>query len=181
METKNIYLSGIGTINSYTEDDNFLHIEGYGAHFNRANLNQERVDANSFNQFFTMYNEGKLTPILNWNHDSNQVIGTIDTITSDETGLFFKASINRGVKFCDENLIPNITAGVINSFSTEGYIGGGYDGIVEYEDGSYYVKNFILTALAVVSTPADWDAKFGIANYLKEMKEEQKSKWYLLF
>ena len=84
-------------------------------------------------------------------------------------------------------IIPNILSGDLNSFSTEGYIKDGYNGIVENEDGTYYVKDFLLTAVGIVPTPADWDATFTLANYLKGYEEdkrkreseEQKRKWYL--
>lgn len=181
METNNsIYLSTDLTFNNVTEEDNFLKIEGYGAHFGVANLNNEIVTADSFGLFFDMYKGNKIKPVLNWNHDPNSVIGTVDEITSDTTGLFFRCSVNKGVKFCDENLCPNIRAGVINSFSTEGIIKNGYDGIVVNPDGSYLVKDFLLTALAVVSTPADWDAKFSVANMMRQTEPQKRSKWYLL-
>lgn len=168
------------TFNNVQEDDSFLRIEGYGAHYGVVNLNNELVDADSFNMFFDMYGSGKVKPVLNWNHDPNSVIGTVDTITSDTTGLWFACSVNKGVKFCDENLIPNIRAGVINSFSTEGIIRGGYDGIIVNSDGSYYVKDFILTALAVCANGADYNAKFSVANMLRQTEPQKRSKWYLL-
>lgn len=177
---KNVYLLTDLTFNNVQDGDGFLKIEGYGVHYGVVNLRQELVDAKSFDMFFDMYGSGKVKPVLNWNHDPNSVIGTVDTITSDNTGLWFSCSVNKGVKFCDENLIPNIKAGVINSFSTEGIIRGGYDGIIVNPDGSYYVKDFILTALAVCANGADYNAKFSVANYLRQSEPQKRSKWYLL-
>lgn len=180
METKNnIYLSTDLKFNSVTDIDGFLKIEGYGAHYGVVNLNNEIVDKNSFNEFFGMYNDGKITPKLNWNHDGDQIIGTIDDIISDNTGLYFTCSINKDVKICQENLIPNIEKGVIDSFSTEGFIKNGYDGVIINSDGSYYVKDFILTALAVCAVGADYNAKFRLANFLKS-EETRRNKWYML-
>ena len=75
-----------------------------------------------------------------------------------------------------------------NSFSTEGYIQNGYDGIVENEDGSYYVKDFLLTAVAIVPTPADPNATFTLRNFIDEYKLQREeiinkiqSKYYLFF
>ena len=49
----------------------------------------------------------------------------------------------------------------------------------------YYVKDFVLTAVAVVSVPADYEAKFTFRNFLQTCKPATpetpyKSKWYLL-
>lgn len=172
-----IYINNELTFNSVEESDDFLRIKGYGCHYNIRNLNDEIVDAKSFNHFFDMYNSGFLTPLLNYEHDRTMVIGTVDSITSDNTGLFFECSINAAVPFCKDNLIPNIQKGVIKSFSTEGFIENGYNGIVTNSDGSYYVKDFVLTDLAVVCHPADWSSEFSIANYMKHIP--QPSKYYL--
>lgn len=100
-----------------------------------------------------------------------------------------KAFLNRDVKINSDMIIPNILAGTINGFSTEGFIQDGWDGIVELESGGYYVKNFILTAVAVTATPADWDAKFSLSNFIKEYKDKKEKeseeiknnlKWYQL-
>ena len=177
-------------IENAVETDSLLNIEGYCCHFNRANLNQEVVDAHSFDTFFDMYVEGKLNPKLNYNHDSNYIIGGIDDFDVKKDGLYMKAHINKNVAICRDMIIPNILSGDLNTFSTEGYIKDGYSGIVENEDGSYYVKDFLLTAVGVVPTPADWDAKFTLTNFINEYKthkEEEKkeiekasSKWYLM-
>lgn len=155
-------------------------IEGYCAHFGEANLNMERVDKNSFQTFFSMYNEGKLLPYLNYNHDNDKQLGGIDMLDTDDKGLFIVAHLNNNVPFVKDWIIPNIEAGDLKSFSTEGYIGGGYEGIVEHEDGTYYVKDFILTAVALVQTPADWKSEFSIANDYKNHLILPQRKWYLL-
>lgn len=186
MET--LYFNNI-KIENHSETPDRLNIEGYICHFNRENLNSEMVDSNSFDTFFEMYGEGKLVPIVNYNHDSNQIIGGIDTIETRKDGLYMKAFLNRDVKINSDMIIPNILAGTISGFSTEGFIQDGWDGIVELESGGYYVKNFILTAVAVTATPADWDAKFSLSNFIKEYKEKKEKeseetknrlKWYQL-
>lgn len=185
---KTIFFNNI-KIENHSETPERLNIEGYICHFNRENLNSEVVDLNSFDDFFEMYNEGKLKPIVNYNHDSNQIIGGVDTIETKENGLYMTAHLNRGVKINDDMIIPNILAGTINGFSTEGFIKDGYNGIVELENGGYYVKSFLLTAVAVTATPADWDAKFSLSNFIKEYKEQKNQvveetknnlKWYQL-
>ena len=172
-------------IHNAIETDDFLKIEGYCCHFNKMNLNKEVVDENSFNYFFSLYNDGKLTPRLNYNH-TDAVIGGIDKIRVEYGGLYMYAHLNKNIPLNNEMIIPNILAGDIKSLSTEGFIKDGYNGIQEIENG-YYVKNFVLTGVSVVSTPSDPDAKFSISNFFKEYEEWKlstlatKRKIYLLF
>ena len=170
MET--LYFNNI-KIENHSETPERLNIEGYICHFMQKNLNDEVVDKNSFNDFFEMYSEGKITPVVNYNHDSNQIIGGVDTIETREDGLYMKAFLNREVRINSEMIIPNILAGTLNGFSTEGFIKDGWDGIVELSNGGYYVKSFLLTSVAVTATPADWDAKFSLSNFIKEYRERK--------
>lgn len=184
---KTIFFNGIQIENAKESDDR-LNIEGYACHFNSVNLNSEIVDENSFKYFFELYNAKKLVPKLNWNH-TEVIIGGVDDIISDKTGLYMTAHINKGVKVCDEFLIENIKQGDICQLSTEGWVLNGYEGIIEHEDGSYYVKDFLLQNIAVTPHAADPDAVFTIQNFLNEYKAqkeqnkleiEKKSKWFLI-
>lgn len=157
--------------NAVTEDNNLV-INGMAAHYNVRNLNDEIVDANSFNEFFNLYNDGKLTPALNWNH-SDTIIGGVDLIESRKDGLWMQAHLNGNVAICRDMIIPCIMGNELNSFSTEGYIRGGVDGVDFNEDGSYYVRNFLLTAVAIVPTPADPDAQFSVKNYLNSLQKQE--------
>lgn len=186
MENKDIIriYSPTLTIENAVQDDNRLNIEGWAAHFNRANLNGEVTDKDSYNLYFQMRNEGKIRTLLNYEH-SDTVIGDVDDIACKNEGLWVKCHLNKGVKIVDDMIAPNILAGTLNSFSTEGIVQGGYDGIVELDNGNFYVKNFILTSLSIVRCPADWDATFSVANFLQthkpvEVATPYKSKWYLL-
>lgn len=152
-------------ITNASEKDGDLYIEGYAAHYDRANLNKEVVNASSFDYFFSLYNEGKLKPCLSYEHDNTQIIGAIDSLESKEDGLYMSAHLTHTVPLC-QTLIPNILAGNINSFSSEGFVVGGVDGIEYLDNDEYFVKNFLLTAVSVVNTPADWDATFTVKNYL---------------
>lgn len=177
-----IYIDGLQITNS-VEKDNIIEIEGHCCHFNTVNLNNEIVNKQSFNTFFDMYHSGKLTPKLNWNH-STDYIGGITAIEALEDGLYINAFVDRNIKIVDEMIAPNILNGVLSQFSTEGYIQDGYKGVVEHDDGSYYVKDFLLTDVAIVAHPADPNAKFSVRNYIEQLKsvkeEVAKSKWYIL-
>ena len=124
---------------------------------------------------------------MNWNH-SDQLIGGIRDIISVDEGLYMTAYLNNKIALVRDMITPSVLAGELDSFSTEGYIQNGYDGIEENEDGSYYVKDFLLTAVAIVPTPADPNATFTLKNFIDEYQAQKiqqnetikKSKWYLL-
>lgn len=182
MGTDFILYNSFKIENALTEDEKLI-INGYCAHFGVKNLNEEVVDANSFNEFFSLYDSGKLTPCLNYNHNSDQIIGGIDYIERTKNGLFMTAHLNKNVPLCDM-LIPNILSGDISGLSTEGFVKNGVDGVEFLDEGGYYVKDFLLTGVAVVSTPADWNAQFTVKNYLDAngfKPEQPKSRiWMLL-
>lgn len=181
MENKNLILNSFKLENASLEDD-FIKISGYAAHYNRVNLNSELVDERSFDYFFNLYNANELKPHLTWEH-TDHVIGGIDSIVSKPNGLWMDAHLNNNVKIVQEMIAPNVLSGDIDSVSTEGFIRNGYDGIVAYDDGSYYVKDFVLTAVSVVRNPADSLAKFTVRNFIDDWKSQEKPgrKWYVLF
>ena len=155
-------------ITNAVEEDNMLRIEGTAAHFGEANLNNEIVDEKSFDSFFLLYREGKLTPVLNFNHDPYALIGGIDNIYTKDNALWCSAHLNKDIAICRDTLIPMVMSGDIKSYSTEGWVG--FNDIVEHDDGTYYCKNFMLTGVAVVSLPADYNSEFSIKNYFENNK-----------
>lgn len=161
-------------ITNAIEEDSSLKILGTAAHFGSANLNGEIVDEKSFDSFFTLYNAGKLTPALNYNHDSAMLIGGVDKLYVTDNALCCEAHLNKDVAFCRDTLIPMVKGGDIKSFSTEGFVD--YNDIVTNEDNTYYCKNFLLTAIAVVSVPADYNSEFSIKNYVEACKLQQPKK-----
>ena len=169
---EDIILTNTYTIQNAVEDNDRLNIEGYCCHYNTTNLNDQVVDSRSFDYFFGLYNSGKMKPALNYEH-TTEIIGGVDSIERRDDGLFMTAHLNKSVPV-NNMIIPNILAGDIKSFSTEGFVKGGYSGLVETENG-FYIKDFILTAVAIVSVPADWDAEFSVANVLKGYQEWKNS------
>lgn len=169
---KNIIIPSNFTISNTQETTNRLEIEGYACHFNTTNLNHERVDEKSFTKFLGMFNNGEIIPKLNYNH-TTEYIGGITNFNTDNTGLKIRAYLNKEVAIVRDMLLPNILDGNINQFSTEGFVENGYNGIVEFDDGSYYVKDFILTDVAIVAHPADPKATFTLANFIEEYKVQK--------
>lgn len=183
MEQKIRLYNDIDVLSFNSEDDK-LRIEGFAAHFGKPNLNKEIVFAESFNMFFEAYDKGQIKPVLNFEHQGDKQIGGIDEITREKEGLFVKAHLNKGIPYVSDWLIPNIMAGDISKFSSEGIVVGGRDGIRVNQDGSYVVLNFLMTAVAIVKHPADWNAEFTVKNYFESLgapeEEVKKSKWYFL-
>lgn len=184
MENKIIYLQNDIKLINLKEDDGKMRLEGYACHFDKANLNSQIVNAKSFNTYFDLLKKNAISKaIMNWEHNLDKQIGAIDTITPDEDGLFIEAHLNTEIPFVSDWLVPNIKANDLTGLSTEGYVYGGLNGIIMNEDGSYYVKDMILTAVALTNNPADVDARFSLANAVQEWNIEnavKKSKWYFL-
>lgn len=173
MDKKLLYFNNTDLlITNAMEEDSFLRIEGTAAHFGTPNLNGEIVDATSFNDFFSLYEAGKLKPALNFNHDSSMPIGGIDKLYIKDDALYCAAHLNKDVAFCRDTLIPMVMGGDIRSYSTEGFVR--YEDIEEREDGNYFAKKFLLTAVAIVSVPADYNSAFTIKNYFDSMKVQPK-------
>ena len=186
-----VYLNGL-QIENVKDTEKTVEIEGFICHFNKANLNNEIVDANSFNNFFSLYRNNKLRPRLNYEH-TNQLIGGIDEIETFDEGLYMRAHLAKNVAIVRDTILPLIEIKDLTSFSTEGYVD--FNDIIEHADGTYYVSNFMLTGCSIVSCPADPQAKFSLSNFIKDyiaQKEEQqkqmeqnskqeepKSKYYL--
>lgn len=184
MENKIIYLQNDIKLINLKEDDGKMFLEGYACHFDKANLNSQIVNAKSFNTYFDLLKKNAISKaIMNWEHNLDKQIGAIDTITTDEDGLFIEAHLNTEIPFVADWLVPNIKANDLTGLSTEGYVYGGLNGIIMNEDGSYYVKDMILTAVALTNNPADVEARFSLANAVNEWNLEnavKKSKWYFL-
>lgn len=184
MEQK-IYFNNIQITNA-ADDGNVGRIEGYAAHWFTDNMNSERVNSTSFDTFFNLMEDGKIQPIVNYNHDSNMVVGKIDALDRDSKGLIMKAHINKNVAFVRDTLWPLIVAGDMTGLSTEGYIPSAQD-IEWLNDETYFVKCFILTAVAITPIPADGGARFSLANAVRNLKPTDdevrdtiaKSKWFL--
>ena len=155
MEHK-IYFSN--SLLNFEQDGDRFNLTGYAAHFGEANLNRERVDASSFAQCLKDRSEGKHNVVVNYNHQS-EVYGGVDEITTDSTGLFVRAHLNTAIPFVRDNLVPNILAGDLKSFSAEGVCPNGFEDIIYNQKDTPH--------------PADWKSEFSVANVFKMFENER--------
>lgn len=168
-----VYLNGL-QIENVKDSEKTVEIEGFICHFNKANLNNEIVDKNSFNNFFSLYRNKQLRPRLNYEH-TDQIIGGIDEIEQFDEGLYMRAHLAKNVAIVRDTILPLIETNDLTSCSTEGFVD--FNDIIENNDGTYYVSNFMLTGCSIVSCPADPQAKFSLSNFIKDyiaQKEEQQ-------
>lgn len=183
MENKTIYLKNDISLINVKEDDGKVLIEGYACHFDKKNLNEQIVNSKSFDKYFDLLNTNQISKaIMNWEHNPDKQIGAIDNIQVEDEGLFINAHLNTEIPFVSDWLVPNIKANDLTGLSTEGFVYGGVNGLIFNEDGSYYIKDMILTAVALTNNPADVEARFSLANAVQEWKlenESKKTKWYL--
>lgn len=152
-------------IDSVNVTDTGATVEGYAAHFNKVNGNGEIVDENSFTKFFEELKAGGLMPAFNWQHNSDRIIGGWDSITADAEGLKVVGHLNTESKFVRDEVLPLLKAGDVASLSTEGF--SWFEDWEEREDG-FYIKNFSLTAIALVALPADFGARVSLKNEYRE-------------
>lgn len=153
-------------------------LTGYAAHYDKTNLNGERVTKGAFDRCINTYKTLGRYPFINYNHDPTQIIGVITDMHTDEAGLIVTAEIDESSPLAT-HIARYITNGKIDAYSTEGYI----DNVTPSADGTYTAAEFYITAVAIVPLPADPDATFAINNRRKsyfgaeiEQQEHRDSK-----
>lgn len=135
-----------------------MDIRGYACHWHRANANRERVTMNSFDEAIRRNKENNIYTPINYNHNSDVILGHITNFYKDSEGLFITATLNDDIDVVKNYVKPLIIDGTLNRFSTEGYILN--KDITKLDDGTYVAKNFDLRAVAIVPLPADIGAVF---------------------
>ena len=132
-------------------------IKGYACHWNKPNGNHEIVTPESFTKVLQEVQEGKKIPI-NFNHNDDIILGSITNFYRDDVGLYIVANLNEEVSYVRDYVQPLIVDGTLDCFSTEGWIPR--DMIYRNADNTYLAKEFNLTAVAIVTNPADTAARF---------------------
>lgn len=155
-------------------------IKGYACHWDKPNENKEIVRPESFDTTFENLKDGVKIPV-NWNHDDNIVLGHVENFVVDKVGLFITVELNEEVEYVSNFILPLIKGGTLDRFSTQGWIPK--NKIYKNPDGTYLAGEFNLTAVAIVTNPADRDAKFSenSLNNVHYFGFEEKSKNKILY
>lgn len=162
-----------------------MKVKGYACHYNKPNANGQIVDEKSFEAVLKARKADGVNIPINYQHNSPVMIGKINNFYSDSEGLFIEGEIFDDMAIVKEFVSPLIKNGVIERFSTEGYIRKA--DMERRENNTYYARNFELTAVAVVNLPADKDAvmsynsaRFDAFEEEEEPKKEKKSSAFLI-
>lgn len=135
-----------------------MNIRGYACHFNKRNSNGEIVNADSFTNTLKYYKDNGIKVPINYNHNSDMIIGHIERFYTATDGLYIDAVLNEDIDDVKNFVMPLVKDGTLSCFSTEGYIPR--KDIERINDNTYLAKTFDLRAVAVVNLPADIEAKF---------------------
>lgn len=168
MERK--YISQNIAFSRKEKTDSGYIIEGYACHWDKPNHNGEIVTKTTYDNFFKVMQEKGQFPSLNLFH-LPIVIGVWDAFETDnDTGLYVKGRIE-DTNFISKNyVLPLIECGALRSLSTEGLTNWRN---IEETDNGILLKESVLTAVSVVSLPADFDANFkDNLNLYRKRKQE---------
>lgn len=135
-----------------------MNIKGYACHFNKRNANGEIVTPDSFKQTLSYYKNHDIKVPINYNHNSDMIIGHVEHFYTANDGLYIDATLNEEVDTVKNFVLPLVKDGTLKCFSTEGYIKK--SDIERVNHNTYIAHNFDLRAIAVVNLPADIDAQF---------------------
>lgn len=153
------------------EGDNLQRIAGYVCKWNETNANGWNIRPGAFDKSLAAFSEQGLKPRLDYEHDFSAVIGGIDSLESDDKGLYIVAHLNTDVALVRDTVLPLMKSGDLNFFSSEFIT----DEAEWSEDGNYVlVQSATLVGVAVVSLPADSGAEAYLASYRPQPKEEKE-------
>ncbi len=158
-ETKDVQFD----IKALSEDGAF---EGYAATFNNIDTYDDTIEPGAFSKSI-----GEKMPVLLWQHNREDVIGTIEEIKEDSKGLYIKAKLLKDGVAKAAEAYELIKAKAISGLSI-GYISVKW----EYEKSSKarfgelrHLKEVDLKEVSVVTFPADSKAGVTSVKSIAEM------------
>lgn len=144
-------------------------IKGYASVFDNVNFQGDIVARGAFTDFIASMKDAHITIPLVFEHETGKVenyIGTVDTISEDERGLYITASLADTPNAARvREMVEN---GTLNDFSV-GIIATEYEPL---EDGGDKITQASLREVSIVLTGADAQAKIE-KDYSVEQKEEE--------
>lgn len=164
MENTTIHINGL--ITSSETNEKVLKIAGYAAHWDVPNLNGEVVHKDSFNRFLTALKDNGQMPAMTVYHNSEKVVGKWTLIEARDEGLYVEGELYLENSYVANEIAPLIRNGALKSLSTEGFSKMDENDI--NNDGSVTINHFTLTAISIVSVPADLEAQFETKNRINK-------------
>lgn len=143
-------------------------IKGYASVFDNVNTWGDIVARGAFTDFIHAMSGGNVTIPLVFEHETGKVenyIGTVDTVSEDERGLYITASLADTPNA--ERVREMVSNGTLNDFSV-GIIATEYEPL---EEGGDRITKAMLREVSIVLTGADREAKIE-KDYSAQAKEE---------
>lgn len=139
-----------------------LYLEGYAAVYGNVDSYKDIIQAGAFDAFLA--SEGAKRVKFCYNHDITEVIGVVEELKSDETGLWFRAKLSNTTLGKDVAVL--IEDGALSEFS----IGYKTEDSIYKDDGIRQLTKLSLYEFSVVSRAANPKAVLTDA----ERKNEQE-------
>ena len=148
------------------EDDGFFRFEGLASTFGNIDLVDDVVVKGAFAESLK-----KRTPIILWQHFSDEPIGMPEEIMENEDGLFIRARLPKEDTLVKGRVIPQIKVGSIRTMSIGFRIPPG--GAEVDADGIRRLKQIELLEVSLVTFPANPQARVtgfkSVTPFLKAM------------
>lgn len=152
-----------------------LRVKGFLQHYNVVNINGQRDRRNAYKKWLEAFRNGKAALPLVVMHQSKgatDIVGKFVEIEDTDEGLVGTAEF-LDTEAIEREIIPRVKNGIWPAFSTEGVV----TEMVYTDDYKVYeVCNAYLTAVSLVSMPADIEAQAQIINQITPKKSKDMSK-----
>lgn len=139
----------VGSFSVKQIDDEYLHIKGYASTFGNIDSYGDIVIPGAFKDSLS-----REMPKMLLQHNTNDVIGVVDSAYEDEKGLFVEGRLPKSVSKV-KDLEPLLKMGALGAFS----IGYTTKDSEMTKDGNRLLKNIDLWEVSVVTFPANTQAK----------------------
>ena len=149
------------------EDDGFFRFEGLASTFGNTDLVDDIVEKGAFVESLQ-----QKTPIILWQHFSDEPIGMPELIMENDEGLFIRARLPRDDTLVKGRVIPQIKVGSIRTMSIGFRIPPG--GAEIDSNGIRRIKRVELLEVSLVTFPANPQARVtgfkSVAPFLKDIE-----------
>ena len=163
MEIKSFTSEGM----SVKSEGSNLYIEGYGAVYGNVDSYKDIVQAGAFDAFLVSEDAKRVK--FCYCHSMREVIGKVEEMKSDETGLWFR------VKISNTTLGRDVATLIEDEALTEFSIGYKTEDSIYKDDGVRVLTKLTLYEISVVSRAANPKATLTSTERKEEQPEEEKT------